>query len=145
MCICWSIDINIWVETGEPSEGPNGEDVPVAGVGDGKCLVEHAFDPLLQGCLTLETTMAHGYIKWKSVGSTAHKLFWPISLLGHVSKIVSILLSKLSDCPNTDTSVCYCNYTHFYQCLISAVYILISPWSWTVLQSHTKFQTIEAL
>ncbi len=27
----------------------------------------------------------------------------------HVSKIVSILLSKLSDCPNTDTSLCYCN------------------------------------
>ncbi len=29
-----------------------------------------------------------------------------VSLLGHVS----ILLSKLSDCPNTDTSLCYCNY-----------------------------------
>ncbi len=29
------------------------------------------------------------------------------STLGHVSKIVSILLSKLSDCPNTDTSLCY--------------------------------------
>ncbi len=28
----------------------------------------------------------------------------------YVSKIVSILLSKLSDCPNTDTSLCYCNY-----------------------------------
>ncbi len=27
-----------------------------------------------------------------------------VSLLGHVSKIVSILLSKLSDSPNTDTS-----------------------------------------
>ncbi len=25
----------------------------------------------------------------------------------HVSKIVSIMLSKLSDCPNTDTSLCY--------------------------------------
>ncbi len=57
MCICSSIDINIWVETGEPSKGPNGKDVPVAGVGDGACLVEHAFDPLLQGCSTLETTM----------------------------------------------------------------------------------------
>ncbi len=33
-----------------------------------------------------------------------------MSLLGHVSKIVRILLSKLSDCPNTDTSLCYCNY-----------------------------------
>ncbi len=44
MCICSSIDINIWVETGEPSKGPNGENVPV---GDGACLVEHAFDPLL--------------------------------------------------------------------------------------------------
>ncbi len=32
-----------------------------------------------------------------------------VSLLRHVSKIVSILLSKLSDCPNTDTSLCYCN------------------------------------
>ncbi len=32
-----------------------------------------------------------------------------MSLLGHVSKMVSILLSKLSDCPNTDTSLCYCN------------------------------------
>ncbi len=31
-------------------------------------------------------------------------------LLGHVSKIVSILLSKLSNCPNTDTLLCYCNY-----------------------------------
>ncbi len=31
-------------------------------------------------------------------------------LLGHVSKIVSILLSKLSDCPNTDTLLCYYNY-----------------------------------
>ncbi len=31
------------------------------------------------------------------------------TLLGHVSKIVSILLSKLSYCPNTDTSLCsYC-------------------------------------
>ncbi len=29
--------------------------------------------------------------------------------MGHVSKIVSILLSKVSDCPNTDTSLCYCN------------------------------------
>ncbi len=33
-----------------------------------------------------------------------------VSLLGHVSKIVSILLSKLSNCPSTDTSLCYCNY-----------------------------------
>ncbi len=32
-----------------------------------------------------------------------------MSLLRHVSKIVSILLSKLSDCPNTDTSLCYYN------------------------------------
>ncbi len=31
-------------------------------------------------------------------------------LLGHVSKIVSILPSKLSDCPNTDTLLCYYNY-----------------------------------
>ncbi len=31
-----------------------------------------------------------------------------MSLLGHVSKIV--LLSKLSDCPNTDTLLCYYNY-----------------------------------
>ncbi len=30
-----------------------------------------------------------------------------VSLLGHVS---SILLSKLSNCPNTNTSLCYCNY-----------------------------------
>ncbi len=33
-----------------------------------------------------------------------------VSLLGHVSKRVSILLSKLGDCPNSDTSMCYCNY-----------------------------------
>ncbi len=33
-----------------------------------------------------------------------------VLLLGHVSKIVSILLSKLSDCPNTDTLLCYYNY-----------------------------------
>ncbi len=32
-------------------------------------------------------------------------------LVGHVSKIVSILLSKLSDCPNNDTSLCYCKYS----------------------------------
>ncbi len=31
-------------------------------------------------------------------------------LLEHVSKIVSVLLSKLSDCPNTDTLLCYYNY-----------------------------------
>ncbi len=31
-------------------------------------------------------------------------------LLGHASKIVSILFSKLSDCPNNDTSWCYCSY-----------------------------------
>ncbi len=51
-------------------------------------------------------------------------------LLGHVSKIVSILLSKVSNCPNIDTSVCYCNYTHYhyiaaghllYQCLSNLV------------------------
>ncbi len=37
---------------------------------------------------------------------------------GHVSKIVSILLSKLSDCPNTITSLCYCNYPFLtvYKC-----------------------------
>ncbi len=34
-----------------------------------------------------------------------------VSLLGHVSKIVSILLSKLNNCPNTDTLLCYCNYS----------------------------------
>ncbi len=33
-----------------------------------------------------------------------------VLLLGHVSKIVSILLSKLNNCPNTDTLLCYCNY-----------------------------------
>ncbi len=33
-----------------------------------------------------------------------------VLLVGHVSKLVSILLSKLSDCPNIDTSLCYCNY-----------------------------------
>ncbi len=32
-----------------------------------------------------------------------------VLLLGHVSIIVSILLSKLSDCPNTNTLLCYCN------------------------------------
>ncbi len=31
-------------------------------------------------------------------------------LLAHVSKIVSILLSELSDCPTTDTLLCYNNY-----------------------------------
>ncbi len=30
-----------------------------------------------------------------------------MSLSGHVSKIVSIQLSKLSKCPNSDTSLCY--------------------------------------
>ncbi len=39
-----------------------------------------------------------------------------VSLLGHVSKIVSILLSKLGDCPNTDTSLCYCNYPFLTVC-----------------------------
>ncbi len=33
-----------------------------------------------------------------------------MSLLGHLSKVVSTLLSKLSDCPNTDTLLCYYNY-----------------------------------
>ncbi len=33
-----------------------------------------------------------------------------MSLLGHVSKIVSILLSKLATCPNTDTLLCYSIY-----------------------------------
>ncbi len=33
-----------------------------------------------------------------------------VSLLGYVSKIVSILLSKLRDCANTDTWLCCCNY-----------------------------------
>ncbi len=33
-----------------------------------------------------------------------------VLLLGHVSKIASILLSKLNNCPNTDTLLCYCNY-----------------------------------
>ncbi len=33
-----------------------------------------------------------------------------VSLLGHISKLVSILLSKLSHCPNTDTSLSYCNH-----------------------------------
>ncbi len=36
-----------------------------------------------------------------------------MSLLGHVSKIFSKLLSKLSDCPNNDTSLCYYNYPVF--------------------------------
>ncbi len=36
-----------------------------------------------------------------------------VLLLGHVSKIVSILLSTLSDCPNTDTLLCYTIATHF--------------------------------
>ncbi len=40
-------------------------------------------------------------------------------LLEHVSKIVSILLSKLSDYPNIDTSLCYCNYP-----FLDSVYIL---------------------
>ncbi len=33
-----------------------------------------------------------------------------VLLLGHVSTIVSIQLSKLSDCPNTETLLCYYNY-----------------------------------
>ncbi len=47
-------------------------------------------------------------------GTQTNKCSDNMSLLGHVIKIVSILLSKLSDCPNTDTSLCYCNYPHFY-------------------------------
>ncbi len=31
-----------------------------------------------------------------------------VSLIEHVSKIVSILLSKLCNCPNANTSLCYC-------------------------------------
>ncbi len=36
--------------------------------------------------------------------------YYNVLLLGHVSKIVSILLIKLSICPTTDTSLCYYNY-----------------------------------
>ncbi len=39
-----------------------------------------------------------------------------VSLLGHVSKIVSILLSKLSDCPNYETLLCYYNYLFLTVC-----------------------------
>ncbi len=36
-------------------------------------------------------------------------LWHNIVTIGHVSKIVGLLLSKLSDCLNSDTSLCYCN------------------------------------
>ncbi len=44
--------------------------------------------------------------------------------MGHVSKIVSILLSKLSDCPNIDTSLCYCNYPFLTVYVILCVQVL---------------------
>ncbi len=37
-----------------------------------------------------------------------------VTLLGHVSKIASILHSKLSDCPNTDTSLCYYTFNNVH-------------------------------
>ncbi len=49
-----------------------------------------------------------------------------VSLLGHVSKLVSILLSKLGHCPNTDTSLCYCNYPFLTVCIIHSELRLIS-------------------
>lgn len=35
------------IESGKSSQGPYGEDVAIAGVSDGTCLVEHSLDPLL--------------------------------------------------------------------------------------------------
>ncbi len=38
-----------------------------------------------------------------------------MSLLGDISKILSILLSKFSNCPNTGTSLCYIYYAPIYK------------------------------
>ena len=38
----------VWVKSCESSQGPDGKDVAVAGVGDGTRLVEHTLDTLLQ-------------------------------------------------------------------------------------------------
>ncbi len=58
-----------------------------------------------------------------------------MSPLGHVSKIVSILLCKLSDCPNTDTSLCYCNNPFFN----STLALLRSLLSLPLLHSLREF------
>ncbi len=50
----------------------------------------------------------HPWVKDNYTGSLLYHN--SVLVLGHVSKVVSILLSKLSDCPNTDTLLCYYNY-----------------------------------
>ncbi len=45
-----------------------------------------------------------------------------VSLFGHVSKIVSILLSKLSVCPNTDTSLRYYKYPFLTRKRMNKIY-----------------------
>ncbi len=59
-----------------------------------------------------------------------------MSLLGHVSKIVSILLSKLSNCPNTDTSLCYYNNSFLTVHATTSTYE--NSKNKTVLQSHPQ-------
>ncbi len=56
-------------------------------------------------------------------------------LLGHVSTIVSILLSKLSDCPNTDKSLCYYDYPFLTVCSLGGSELALSrnPLPWQVL------------
>ncbi len=46
--------------------------------------------------------------------------------LGHISKIVSILLSKLRDCLHTDTLLCYYNYPFLKVYMFKICLVLIS-------------------
>ncbi len=53
-----------------------------------------------------------------------YSIYNNVLLLGHVSKIVRILIS---DCPNIDKSLCYCNYPFL-----------------TVYETPNHFQVLEA-
>ncbi len=84
--------------------------------------------------------LLHVYISclFAPVGAALHN---NVLLLVHVSKIVSIhvLLSKISDCPmpNTDTSLCYCNYPFLTVCRAGArLFEYIPALTWPQLSLH---------
>ena len=45
--VCLVVGVRVWIEAREPPQGPDGEHVSVASVGDGTGLVEHTLDALL--------------------------------------------------------------------------------------------------
>ncbi len=68
-----------------------------------------------------------------------------MSLLGRVSKIVSILLSKLSTFPNNNALLCYCNYP-FFNSVVSVIayfptYSYTQHWGYRFLKPvYTHFE-----